>query len=267
VVDGIRAYWWIVAMWVRSTMAYRASFVMLTLGQFAGIGLEFVGIYIMFMHTETLGGFGLAEVAFLYGTSGMAIGLADLLLGSIERIGSRIRDGSLDVMLVRPVSAFAQAAADQFALRRLGRIIQAAIVLGWSISALDVDWTWDRVLLVPLMMVCGGVIFAGIFVLGAAFQFVAGDAAEVAFAFTYGGNFLTQYPPTIFAREVVRTATFIVPLAFVNWMPSMRILGHDDPLGLPQFFDFGSPVVALVVAGVAALAWRTALRGYRSTGS
>jgi ABC-2 type transport system permease protein len=267
VVDGIRAYWWIVAMWVRSTMAYRTSFVMLTLGQFAGIGLEFVGIYIMFMHTDQLGGFSLAEVAFLYGTSGLAIGLADLLLGSIERIGNRIRDGSLDVMLVRPVSAFAQAAADQFALRRLGRIVQAAIVLTWSIWTLDIDWTWDRILMVPLMLVCGGVIFAGIFVLGAAFQFAAGDAAEVAFAFTYGGNFLTQYPPTIFARELVRTATFVVPLAFVNWMPAMHVLGHDDPLGLPAYADFASPVAALLVACVAALAWRTALRSYRSTGS
>jgi ABC-2 type transport system permease protein len=267
VVDSIRAYWWIVAMWIRSNVAYRASFVMLTLGQFAGVGLEFVGILIMFMHTDALGGFDLAEIAFLYGTSGVAIGMADLLLGSIEKIGTRIRDGSLDVMLIRPVPAFAQAAADQFGLRRIGRVLQATIVLVWSIWALDIDWTPDRILLIPVMLVCGTVIFSGIFVLGAAFQFAAGDAAEVASAFTYGGNFLTQYPPTIFARELVRTATFIVPLAFVNWMPAMHVLGREDPLGLPKVFEFGSPVAALLVALVAGLAWRAALRSYRSTGS
>lgn len=254
-------------MWIRSNVAYRASFVMLTLGQFAGVGLEFVGILIMFQHTDVLGGFDLGEIAFLYGTSGVAIGMADLLLGSIEKIGTRIRDGSLDVMLIRPVPAFAQAAADQFGLRRIGRVLQAAIVLGWSFWVVDIDWTPGRVLLIPVMLVCGTVIFAGIFVLGAAFQFAAGDAAEVASAFTYGGNFLTQYPPTIFAKELVRTATFIVPLAFVNWMPAMYVLGHDDPLGLPKILDFGSPVAALIVALVAGLAWRTALRSYRSSGS
>ena len=32
---GVRAYGFIAAMWVRSTMAYRASFVMMLLGSFA----------------------------------------------------------------------------------------------------------------------------------------------------------------------------------------------------------------------------------------
>ena len=265
--DALRAYGWIVAMWIRSTMAYRASFVMLTVGQFLITGFDFVAIFIMFAHTRELGGFVLPEVAFLYATSGFAMGMADLLLGSIERIGHRIRDGSLDVILVRPVSAFVQAAADNFALRRLGRLLQSVVVLVWAIVALDLDWTWDRVLLVPVMLVCGTVIFCSIFVLGAAFQFLASDASEVANAFTYGGNFLTQYPPTVFARELVLIATFTIPLGFVNWMPALHILDHPDPLGLPEAFQFASPVAALVIALVAGLAWRTGLRSYRSTGS
>jgi ABC-2 type transport system permease protein len=61
--------------------------------------------------------------------------------------------------------------------------------------------------------------------------------------------------------------TFIVPLAFVNWMPGVYILGHDDPLGLPEFASFASPVVAVLFALVAAVAWRVAIRSYRSTGS
>jgi len=52
------------------------------------------------------------------------------------------------------------------------------------------------------MLIAGTAIFCAIFVLGAAFQFVSGDASEVMNAFTYGGNFLTQYPPTIFARDL-----------------------------------------------------------------
>jgi ABC-2 type transport system permease protein len=267
VVDAISMYGHIVAMWIRSTITYRASFLMLTVSQFLVTGLDFVVIWIMFAQTDILGGLDLPEVAFLYASSGLALGIADLAIGSIDRIGVRIRDGSFDSFLIRPVSAFVQAAADQFALRRLGRITQAGAVFAWSLFALDIDWTWGRIVLVPLMILSGTLIFCAIFVLGAAFQFAASDAAEVVNAFTYGGNFLTQYPPTIFARDLVRGVTFIVPLAFVNWMPGMYILGHDDPLGLPEFASFASPVVAVVFALVAALAWRAALRGYRSTGS
>jgi ABC-2 type transport system permease protein len=165
------------------------------------------------------------------------------------------------------VPAFVQAAADNFGIHRLGRLTQNAVVLVWSLAILEIDWTWDRVLLVPLMLGCGAVIFGAVFVLGGAFQFVAGDAAEVANAFTYGGNFLTQYPPTIFARELVLAATFVIPLGFVNWMPALHILGQADPLGLPKAFQFASPVAALAIALVAALAWRAGVRSYRSTGS
>jgi ABC-2 type transport system permease protein len=193
--------------------------------------------------------------------------MADLLCGNIERLGQRVREGSFDVMLIRPIPALVQMSADQFALRRLGRITQSLAVFVWAMTRLRVHWTADRIVLVPMMLASGTVIFCAIFILGAAFQFVASDASEVMNAFTYGGNYLTQYPPTIFARDLVRIATLVIPLGFVNWMPTLHILGKPDPLGLPEFVQFASPVAALVVALVAGIAWRAGIRSYRSTGS
>ncbi|MEC4015150.1 ABC transporter permease [Streptomyces sp. H27-D2] len=254
-------------MWVRSTMAYRASFVMTAVGNFAAGGLDFVAIMLMFSHVDALGGFSLAEVAFLYGTSSASLGLADLLLGNPDRIGQRVRDGTMDTLLVRPVPVFAQVAADRFALRRIGKISQGSLVLGWSLLQLDVDWTAVNIALVPVTLISGAAIFGAVFAAGGAFQFWAQDAAEVQNSFTYGGGTLLQYPPTLFAEELVRGVTFIVPLAFVNWLPALHILGRADPLGLPGWLDFAGPLVALLTCGVAGLAWRAGLRGYRSTGS
>lgn len=267
VAQGVSAYGLIVRMWVRSSLAYRTSFVMMAFGNFAANALDFVAIMLMFSRIDALGGFSLPEVAFLYGTSGVALGLADLLLGSIEGLGRRVRDGTLDTLLLRPAPVFAQIAADRFALRRLGRITQALLVLGWSLPRIEVDWTVGRVLMVPLMAVCGTAIFAAVFTAGAAFQFWAQDAAEVQNSFTYGGNAMLQYPPTVFAKELVRGVTFLVPLAFVNWLPALRLLGRPDPLGLPGWVDFLGPVVAALMCTGAGLAWRLGLRSYRSTGS
>ncbi|GAA2316182.1 transporter [Streptomyces caniferus] len=267
IAQGLLAYGLIVRMWVRSALAYRASFLMMAFGNFAANALDFVAIMLMFSRIDALGGFSLPEVAFLYGTSGVSLGLADLLLGSIEGLGRRVRDGTLDVLLLRPAPVFAQVAADRFALRRLGRLTQALLVLGWSLPRLPVDWTVGRVLMVPLMAVCGAAIFAAVFTAGAAFQFWAQDAAEVQNSFTYGGNAMLQYPPTVFAKELVRGVTFLVPLAFVNWLPALRLLGRPDPLGLPGWVDFLGPVVAALMCTGAGLAWRLGLRAYRSTGS
>ncbi|WP_405447572.1 ABC transporter permease [Streptomyces erythrochromogenes] len=265
--EGLRGYGLIVAMWIRSTMTYRTSFALSTLGNAAITLLDFVAIYIMFTHVDVLGGFTLPEVALLYGSCSASLGLADLLLGNTDRIGARVRDGSLDTMLVRPVPLLAQVAADRFALRRLGRIAQGLGLLGWALWSLDVDWTAGKVLLVPVMVLAGAAIFAAVMVAGAAFQFVAGDAAEVQNSFTYGGCTMLQYPPTIFATELLRAVTFIVPLAFVNWLPALYVLGRPDPLGLPGWAAFLSPLVAFAVFVPASLAWRAGVRSYRSTGS
>lgn len=266
-VEGVRAYGLIVAMWLRSTMAYRTSFVLTTFGNFAATAFDFVTILLMFSHIDALGGYTLPEIALLYGSAGTAFGLADLLMGSMDRLGRRVRDGTLDTLLVRPVPVLAQVAADRFALRRLGRVSQGALVFGYALVTLDIEWTVPKVLMVPLMVLSGAAIFAAVFVAGAAFQFVAQDASQVQNSFTYGGATLLQYPPTVFATDLVRGVTFVVPLAFVNWLPALYVLGRDYPLGLPDWVAFLPPLVAAACCGVAGLAWRAGLRAYRSTGS
>ncbi|MFJ3721053.1 ABC transporter permease [Streptomyces sp. NPDC090045] len=265
--EGLRGYGLIVTMWIRSTMTYRASFALAAFGNAAITLLDFVAIFIMFSHVDALGGFTLPEIALLYGSCSASLGLADLLMGNTDRIGARIRDGSLDTMLVRPVPVLAQVAADRFALRRLGRVLQGLGVLGWAVWTLDVDWTAGKVLMVPVMIVAGAAIFAAVMVTGAAFQFIAGDAAEVQNSFTYGGCTMLQYPPTVFGKDLLRGVTFIVPLAFVNWLPALYVLGRPDPLGLPGWVAYLSPLVAFVVFLPASLAWRAGVRSYRSTGS
>ncbi|GAA1547259.1 ABC transporter permease [Kribbella lupini] len=258
-------YWMLVQMWIRSSLAYPASFVFLLIGSALVTVADFVAVLLMFSHIESFGGFDLGQMALLYGTASMTLGIADLVTGSIERIGQRIRTGDLDVWLVRPVPAFIQAVADNFALRRLGRPLQAGLILG--IGAVDIDWTGLKVLFLIVSLLSGAVIFATIFVLGGAFQFVSIDSAEVANSFTYGGQQLTQYPVSIFGQDIVRAVTFVVPLAFVNYYPVLYVLGKPAPLGLPSWIGLLAPAVAVVMTAVASLAWRGGLRRYRSTGS
>ena len=94
-----------------------------------------------------------------------------------------------------------------------------------------------------------------------------GDANEVANAFTYGGNTITQYPMTVYPREVVTGLTLLIPLAFVNWYPALYVLDRPDPFGYPDWLRFASPVAAIVLMSIALLVWRTGVRHYASTGS
>ncbi len=255
----------IAVMWMRASMAYPASFWMMAVSAFVVGGLDFVGIWIMFSTVDSLGGFSLAEIAFLYGATGLGLAFADLLVGRVERLGQMIRTGRLDTMMVRPIPLLAQVCADEFALRRLARVAQTGLI--FAIGSTYVDWSPSKVGLAVLMVVSGSVIFFSMFVGFACLQFWTSDASEVANAYTYGGNTVTQYPLTVFPREVVTGLTFLVPLAFVNWYPSLYILDRPDPFGFPAWLQFASPLAAVLLATLTMLVWRTGVRHYTSTGS
>lgn len=261
----VRRFADLAGMWVRASMAYRVSFWLLALGTFVIGALDLAGIWVLFQNIDRLGGFSLVEIALLYGATGLALAFADFVVGRVDRLGQLIRLGRLDTMLVRPVPLLVQVCADEFALRRLTRVLMMTLVFAWGATA--VTWTPVRVGLAVVMVLCGSLIFFALFVTGACIQFWTADAAEFANAFTYGGNTLTQYPLTVLPRELVLMLTVAVPVAFVNWYPALFLLGRPDPFGLPSWLAFASPLVAGLLLVVAMLTWRTGVRHYRSTGS
>ena len=263
--DALRAYVLIARLWMRAIASYRASFWILAVSGFLTTGLDFVAILVFFTRIDTLGGFGLREIAFLYGASGIGLAVGDMFVGRIERLGRMIREGSLDAMLLRPVPLLAQVCADEFTPRRLARVLQAGGVFAWGCGA--VDWTPGRAGTTAVMLICSMAIFSGLFVAMASLQFWTSESAEFANAFTYGGNTITQYPLSIFPGEVVKAITFGLPIAFVNWYPALSVLGRPDPFGLPARLQHAAPAAAVAVLVLAGLVWRAGVRHHRSTGS
>ncbi|GAA0403755.1 ABC transporter permease [Microbispora corallina] len=261
----VRTYALLAWAWTRAAAQYPLSFAVMTVAGFVTSGLDAAVIWVIFANTRSLAGFGVAEVMFLYGASSLAFTVADLLFGNVDRISRHIRAGTLDVFLIRPASPFVQVAVDQFVPHRVGRVVQRAVMLGLALSRLGVPP--GRAWMIPVMVASGIVIFAALFALSGAVQFLLTGAPEVANAFTYGGAQLTQYPLNVYGADLVRGVTYVLPLAFVNWQPGLYVLGREDPLGLPPLLRFLSPVAALALAGAAALAWRAGIRRYRSTGS
>ncbi|PRX98709.1 ABC transporter permease [Allonocardiopsis opalescens] len=261
------AYLRLAAAWFRSAAQYPLSLALLTLSQVGAAMSSVLAIVFVFGHARVLSGFDLGDVLFLYALSGLAFGLADFAFGSVEQLGTHIRTGTLDTMLVRPVSVLVQIAVDRFSPRRLGKVVPAAITLCYALPRLDTDWTPARIAMVPATVLCGAAICTAIWILGASLQFYVTEAREAANSVTYGGSALTEYPLSIYGQDVMRVVTFVVPLAFVNWQPALFILDRPDPLGLPEWVRFAAPAVAVALLACAALVWRTGMRRYASTGS
>lgn len=261
----VRSYALLAWTWTRAAAAYPASFVMLLVIGFVIASLDLGVILVIFANTTTLAGFSREEVLFLYGTGQVAFTVADMFFGNLDRISIHIKAGTLDTILIRPVSAWIQAATDRFLPARASRVLQALIVLGYAMSALRLEA--GRLWMIPVMIGCGIVIFASLWTMAGAVQFVLTDAPEVVNAFTYGSGELSQYPFSVYGRDLVRGVTYVLPLAFINWQPALYVLGREDPFGTPYFMRFLGPVAALLLAVPAGAAWRWGIRKYRSTGS
>jgi ABC-2 type transport system permease protein len=214
-----------------------------------------------------LGGWSLAEVALLYGLSGVCFASAELFAAALDNFQVHIVLGTFDRVLVRPRGALFQVMSEDVALRRVGRIAQAVLVLAIALQLLAIDWSVDKVVALAVALVSGTVIYFAIFVLGAAFCFWTVQAKEATHVFTYGGDGLASYPLDIYRGSVRRFFTFVVPLAFVNYEPALYLLGRPDPLGLPDAARLLSPVAALAMAGLARFGWQQGVRHYQSTGS
>jgi ABC-2 type transport system permease protein len=264
---GLRTYFLMVRMWSRSAAQYRATLILMTFNAVLLSSLDVVAVLLLFANTRSLAGFSRAEILYLTGTARTAFALTDVFFSGTEYINTRIRAGTFDSLLIRPVGVLPQVFADRFTPRRFGNLVSAGSTLTAGIVLLHVHWSALRILTVPYTVLGGVAVFGAIWVLVGAFQIVTTDAGEVMNAITYGGQFLTSYPLSLYGRDFGLFLTFGLPLAFVNWQPSLYVLGHADPLGLPGALRFAAPIAAAALWTVALIAWRAALRRHRSTGS
>lgn len=265
-VDALRLYLRLVRARLRGQLQYRASFVLDVIGTFVISFLDFVAILIIFANVPQLGSWGVSEVAMLYGIASLAFAFTDLVVGHLDLFPQTIRDGTFDLVLIRPRSTLFMVLTADFQIRRLGRIAQAAVVLLFALSTLRIEWTLERALVLVAAIVTGMLIFIAIWVTVICVAFWTVEGREAANAFTYGGVTLAQYPIDIYDRWLRRFFAYVVPVAFVAYFPALFILGKPDPLGFPQWVSLMSPAVALAAAFVAFTVWQWAVRHYRSAG-
>jgi ABC-2 type transport system permease protein len=266
-VEPARLYVRLVGAQLRGQMQYKVSFLLALVGSFLACVTEFGVVVVLFLRVPALAGWSFAEIALLYGVSGVCFAVAEIFAAALDNFQRHIVQGTFDRVLVRPRGALFQVIVEDFALRRVGRIAQAALILVIALRLLELEWRLDRVVVLAMTLVSGTVIYFAIFVLGATFCFWTVQAKEVTHVFTYGGDGLASYPLDIYRGSVRRFFTFVVPLAFVNYEPALYLLGRPDPLGLPDEVRLLSPVAGIVMALLARFGWQQGVRHYQSTGT
>src|SRR3954463_5469273 len=148
----------------RSQMQYPASFALLCVVSVIGPLVDLVALLVVFANTPVLAGWSRAEVALLFTVTGSAFWLGDAVVGCVDSVSERIRDGSFDAFLLRPVPALVQVCADAFALRRFAKLGLTAVLFVVVVRSHVVAWTPLRAVVLAGTLVTGFLVFSAIWV-------------------------------------------------------------------------------------------------------
>ncbi|MHB1151124.1 MAG: ABC transporter permease [Eubacteriales bacterium] len=258
----MRLYFKYFNMHLRSAMQYKTSFALTAVGQFMTSFSVFIGIYFMFRRFGTVGGYTFEETLICYAAVLFAFTASECFFRGFDAFPSIISNGEFDRAMVRPRPVMLQVLCSRIEFARIGRFLQAAVILTYAIPKSGVIWTPLKALTLVLMCVGGTALFAGLFIIYAGICFFTIEGLEFMNVFTDGGRELGKYPIDIYGSAVLRFYTFIIPLACVQYYPFTYIIGRSS-----SFFYVLLPLAAFVFLIPCRAVWRFGVRHYKSTGS
>ncbi|MCK4259614.1 MAG: ABC-2 family transporter protein [Halanaerobiales bacterium] len=260
----MRMYFKYMLILLKSQMQYRASFLLLSFGQFFVPFFVFAGLYFMFERFGNLKGWDFFEVALCFAIIHMAFSISECFARGFDAFSGLVVRGEFDRVLVRPRSTVLQVLGSKFEFTRIGRLVQSVSVLIWAILNLTIKWNIFKIIMLILMIVSGVFVFTGIFILAATLCFWTIQGIEVANIFTDGGREMAQYPLNIYKKWVTRFFTFVIPFGCVNYLPLMYLLGRANGNELLYMI---TPLFGILFIIPCLLIWQFGVKHYKSTGS
>lgn len=261
-----RIYLALMSAGLRGEMQYRANFVIWVVTGLVYQLTGFVFIWVLLTRFETIAGWTLGEVAFLYGLRLTAHGAGLILFGRIFELEVLVRDAEFDRFLVRPIPTLLQVIVRRFPVGPIGDFGGGLALFIGANALVGLEWSVTALLFLLLTVLGGALVEAGL-KLGIAtlsFRFLS-TRALVQLTDDIFSNF-GNYPMRIFGGPIQVFLTFGLPVAFVAYLPSTVFLGRTGELAVHPVFAYAAPLAGVVVFGIAYLLWRSEIRQYQSSG-
>ena len=257
----MRLYFKFFSIHFRSAMTYRSSFFLSCLGHLLITTNVFLSVAFLMDRFESVGGYTLPQLALCFSAVLSASGLAECFGRGFDVFDRLLSDARFDRIMVRPRSLVFQVLCQEIKPTMFFRFINGVILLVWAVGAGAVAWTPWKWVTLALMVLCGALVFFGMYLINAAVCFFTLEHVEVLNIFTDGAREYSKYPFGVYGKGVLYILTFLVPLALVQHWPLQYLLDRG-----PAWYG-ALPLAALAFLAPCALLWRLGVGHYCSTGS
>ncbi len=258
----MRLYLRFFSIHLKSQMQYKTSFLLNIFGRIVLSFATVTGVLFMLSRFNEVVGFTLSQILLCSSVVSMAFSLAEVFARGFDIFPYLLGNGEFDRALVRPRNIVFQVLASHIEFARLGIFIQAVGVLCYAVPYSGVTWTWDKILTLFLMILCGAVVFFGIYLIYASFAFYTTEGLEFMNILTNGGREFGRYPYSIYGKGILKFLTYVVPLALIQYYPLLYLLDRTQN----KLYIFTPSLSTLFIIPSYAF-FRIGLRRYKSTGS
>jgi viologen exporter family transport system permease protein len=249
--------------YVKSRLAYKGDFFIAVLTSFSATVASFGFLYILFHRVSTLQGWKFEELIFIYGFSLTCLGFFNVLSLNLYEFGERyIMEGRFDQVLLRPLPSLFQILFEAFRVESFQEVITGLAVVGYASWKLPLHFSPIHLLLFPVMIACGVIIYLSIFTMLTSVSFWFEDRIGI-IPPVYSMIPFGRYPTTIYNVFLQFLLSWVVPFAFASFYPTTLFLNRNEF----QFYFYLVPFVALGFGWLALFVWNRGARNYQSTGN
>lgn len=247
---------------LKSQMEYKVSFLLTVVGQFITAFTAFFGLYFIFSRVKAVDEFTYEQVLLCFSVVVTAFSLGEMFGGGLAVFPRMLSNGEFDRALMRPRNIILQILMPNMDFTRIGLLIQAVMVLCYAVPISGISWTFEKILTLFLMILCGAAVFFGLFLINASFAFFTTEGLDFMNIFTYGARQFGRYPFSVYGNGVLKFLTFVIPLALFQYYPLLYLLGREQN----KLFMF-LPVISLLFLVPCYGFFRFGLSRYKSIGS
>lgn len=177
-----------------------------------------------------------------------------------------VRQGDLDLFLIRPLPSLIQIMTFRFQISAFGDLLGGIIVFAAAIVQVDIQWSIDTIAYLLLAVIGGCLVETAVKLAVSSLAFRTLAIYDI-IGFVDGVMGLAgNYPLTIYGNLTRFLFTFILPLAFLAYFPVTVLLRRTSELSVSPLFAFMSPLVGCFLFILAYLLFEHELRSYQSSG-
>ncbi|MDF2844031.1 MAG: hypothetical protein K0R00_2457 [Herbinix sp.] len=258
----MRLYLKFFMMNLKAAMQYKVSFLLTLLGNFLVSFNVFLGVLFMFYRFDEVKGYQFHEVILCFATVLMSYTIAEVFMRGFDMFASTIGNGEFDRILLRPRSSMLQIVMGKMEFTRIGRVLQSLVMFLYGIHKSEIEWNFERILTLILMVLGGAVIFGCLFIIYAGFCFFTLEGLEFMNILTDGAREYGKYPLDVYGKAIFRFCTFVIPYTLFQYYPFLYLTGRVDHKIYMLY-----PILGCWFLIPSYLFWRLGIRHYKSTGS